>query len=177
MNEGSPTAVTRWLSAAAKAVALFGFTLPWLHVSVAGRPIVSATGLDLTTGTVVARLPIVGTVEGRVESVALPAVAVVLAAAGLAAVLSTNRRHGAGAGLILSALAALIIAGFVAYGIYVHLPLPLEQMNLIERLAHSFARKAVHAGSGSGFWLTMFALLAGMVFDWHILRGTRVPPK
>jgi len=166
-----------WLAAAARAVALLGFTLPWLQVTVAGRRLVSATGLDLAAGRVEVRVPIVGTVEGYAESLALPAVAGILLAGALAAGFVMSRRGGARAGLILSALAALVIAGFVAYGIYIHLPLPPEQLSRIERIADTIVREAVHVRAGPGFWVSMAAMIAAMLLDFTNLRRAAAPDQ
>jgi hypothetical protein len=177
MTETRSSNLLAWLAAAARAVALLGFTLPWLDVTVGGRRLVSATGLELSAGRVVVRFPILGTVEGHAESLALPAVAGVLLAGALAAGLVMNRRGGARAGLILSAMSALVIAGFVAYGIYVHLPLPPEQLSLIERVADTIVRETVHVRAGSGFWLSMTAMIAAMLLDFTNFRGAASPAQ
>jgi hypothetical protein len=160
------------VSAAQKALALLAFLLPWLTVSIGSRQVVSATGLNLAMGEIAVRVPFLGKVEGHGGPPALPLIAAaVLIAASLAASLVAGRRRGGLAGLVLSALALCMVIGFVAYGIYVRMPLPPEQMSLVERLGDTFVRQVVHVGSGLGFWLILFALIGGMVLDWSNLRG------
>jgi hypothetical protein len=160
------------LSAAARGAALLAFLLPWLHVDVGRREVVRASGLDLALGDIAVRLPILGTVE-RDGPPALPLiVAGILIAGALALFLLANPRRRAKTGLVLSALAMCVIFGFVGYAIYVHLPLPQEQMSLIERLSDTIVRQAVESRPGLGALVTPFALALGMKFDWNTLRET-----
>jgi hypothetical protein len=158
------------LSAAAKTAALLGFLLPWLHVDVGPREVVRANGLDLALGDIAIRVPILGTVEHD-GPLALPLVlaglVIILA---FALVLLPESKRSARAVPILSLAALSLVLGFVGYSIYVHLPVPPEQMSLIERIADGIVRQAVAVRPGIGFLVTAFAIAVGTKFDWTILR-------
>lgn len=158
------------LSAAAKTAALLGFLLPWLHVDVGRREVIRVTGLDLALGDIAVRLPIVGTVEGD-GPLALPLVLAGLAIIGaVAIVLLPESKRRARAAPIVSILALSLVFGFVGYAIYVHLPVPPEQMSLVERIADGIVRQVIEARPGIGFLVTAFALAIGTMFDWAVLR-------
>jgi hypothetical protein len=177
MTEDPPLRRLAFYAAAARAVALLGFLLPWLHVEVGQREIIRATGLELVLGDVAVRVPILGTVEHD-GPLAIPLVAAgFLITAALALVLDRNPRRRAKRGLVLSMIAMCLIFGFVGYAIYVHLPLPPEEMSMIERLADTIARQVVEARPGLGAVLTPFALAFGTKFDWNTLRDTAPPSQ
>lgn len=156
---------------------MVGFPKPWLYVDVGQREVVSATGLNLALGDIAVRVPVIGTIE-RDGAPALPLVAAgILIAATLALPFLANPRRGAKAGLVLSSLASCLIAGFVGYAIYVHLPLSPEQMSLIEQVADTIRRQVVGARVGPGCFVTMGGLAVGMMLDWSTLRDTRAPSQ
>ena len=173
----SPTPLAL-LAAAARTVAGLSYLLPWLTVSVGARLVVAATGLNLATGEIAVRVPILGSVESRDGPLALPLILAEIAiAAGIGASLVAGRRRGALAGLILSGLALCLIGTFVGYGLYTHAPLPPEQMDWIERIANSIVRQVVHVRAGIGFWLVASALIVAMLLDGANLRASKEGPQ
>ena len=178
MTEARSPNLLALLSTAAKTAAGISYLLPWLNIMVGSRLVVSATGLNLATGEIAMRVPILGTVETRDGPLALPLIlAQIFIVASIGASLIAERRRGALAGLILSGLALALIAGFVAYGFYISMPLPAEQMNLIERLADTIVRQIVHVRSGLGFWVALIALVAGMMLDTANMRSDGTPDQ
>jgi hypothetical protein len=185
-------AVDRLLAYArgAKVLALLAFLLPWVTVSCAGRQLYSATGTQLATGAIpIERLRAPGapapTETAQAASTLDPFVlgAALLIIVGLIASFVIARRRTAGiTGLVTSAVAA----GVIAYDILIRirgeamariregsgLPGPdapqLPFQNRMEEQAQRLSELIV-VEAGSGFWLTMFGLVAAVIVNWMIL--------
>lgn len=175
----------------AKGIALLGFLLPWVTVSCAGQPLLRATGLDMATGNVkpVERPGMRGGGNGLGDMMpsgsqvdVFVIIAAVLIVAGLVLSFVLARRRGAIAGMVASAAAALLII----YEVLIRLKgavaaafresaaanrgganSPLSQRDM-EQIAHM-----VSVDPGTGFWITLVALIAAAVL---FAMAARRPP-
>ena len=161
------------LARIAKVVALLLFVLPWVTISCAEQPLVTMSGVDLATGHVMMHNPMTGATEtpaGRERRRHLgdPRRALLILA-GLAASFLLKGRNG----LIANMAGAGLAAAALAYTVLVRIP----------HAAHagrSRCRRRPCTGGGPspeqiaqmiqvkvqiGFWLTLLALIAAIVFD------------
>ena len=159
------------LARIAKVLALLLFVLPWVTISCAEQPLVSMTGLDLATGHVMMHNPMTGATEsppGASGGDIWVILAALLIVAGLAASFLLKGKNG----LIANMAGAGAAAAALAYTVLVRIP----------NAAHSGSAGAagpaapggpspeqiaqmIHVEVEIGFWLTLLALIAAIVFD------------
>ena len=171
----------------AKAVALLCFFLPWVTVSCAGRPFVSASGMRLAIGRVATHNPMSGAMETHPGSVQIAVIlALLLLALALILSFSVSRRTAAKAGIAGSAAAAALIA----WEVLVHVPQRFEQ-GLREsppqpggfgQTFDSSMNGLIRVEPLAGFWLTLAVLATAVAINWMILQrasesGGPAPPE
>ena len=161
------------LARIAKVLALLLFVLPWVTISCAEQPLVSMTGVDLATGHVMMHNPMTGATEsppGANGGDIWVILAALLIIVGLAASFLLKGKNG----LIANMAGAGAAAAALAYTVLVRIP----------NAAHSGGAGAGPAGPAApggpspeqiaqmihvdveiGFWLTLLALIAAIVFD------------
>jgi hypothetical protein len=156
------------LARIAKIVALLLFVLPWVTISCAEQTLVTMSGVDLATGHVMMHNPMTGATEsppGSNGGDIWVIVAAVLILAGLAATFVLKGKNA----LIADMAGAGLAAAALAYTVLVRIP----------HSAHAGAAGPATPGGPSpeqiaqmiqikvqiGFWLTLLALLAAIMFD------------
>ena len=178
-NATEPTTLTRF-GRIARTVALLAFLLPWVTISCAGQTIASVSGVRLATGVVTIRNPVSGAIETHAGTanwaVLLSAMAILVA---LASSFLPARRMAAFLGLLLSAAAAIL----ATYAVMIDVPEQLaaglrdrtDSGDIGSSLTHS-VENAIHIDSGSGYWVTLLALVIAGVLDWRVQQRTRSGP-
>jgi hypothetical protein len=157
------------LARIAKIVALLLFVLPWVTISCADTTLVTMSGVDLATGHVMMHNPMTGASEsppgangGDIWVIA----AALLILAGLAATFVLKGRNG----LIADMAGAGLAAAALAYTVLIRIPHSAHAGNAAgpatpggpspEQIAQMIQVKIQ-----LGFWLTLLALVAAIVFD------------
>jgi hypothetical protein len=165
----------------ARTVALLGFLLPWITISCAGQTIASVSGVRLATGVVTIRNPVSGAIETHAGTanwaMLLSALAILVA---LALSFLPARRMAGFLGLLLSAAAAIL----ATYAVMIDVPEQLaaglrdrtDSGDFGRSLTHS-VENAIHIDSGSGYWVTLIALVIAGLLDWHVQQRTRSRPS
>jgi len=168
------------LARIAKVIALLLFVLPWVTISCAEQPLITMSGVDLATGHVMMHNPMTGATEsppGAQGGDIWVILAALLIVAGLAATFVLKGRKGLIADMAGAGLAALALA----YTVLVRIP----------GAAHSGAAgpagpvgaggpspeqiaQMIHINVQIGFWLTLLALVAAIVFDFLAMK--QAPP-
>ena len=168
------------LARIAKVIALLLFVLPWVTVSCAGTPLITMSGVDLATGHLTMQNPMTGAIEsppGANGGDIWVIVAAVLILAGLAATFVLKGKKGLIADMAGAGLAAVALA----YTVLVRIPNAAHSGSAgpagpstpgapsAEQLAQMIQVKVQF-----GFWLTLLALIAAIVFD--VLAMKRAAP-
>jgi hypothetical protein len=170
------------LARIAKVIALLLFVLPWVTISCAEQPLITMSGVDLATGHVMMHNPMTGATEsppGANGGDMWVILAALLILAGLAATFILKGRKGLIADMAGAALAALALA----YTVLVRIPKeahtgaagPAGPAGPVASGGPSPEQIAqmIHINVQIGFWLTLLALVAAIVFD--ILAMKRAP--
>ena len=156
------------LARIAKVIALLLFVLPWVTISCSGQELVTMSGVDLVTGHATMHNPMTGATEsppGMNGGDMWVIAAALLILAGLAASFVLKGRNG----LIANMAGAGLAAAALAYTVLVRIP----------HQTHAGAAGPTAPGGPSpeqiaqmiqikvqiGFWLTLLALIAAIVFD------------
>lgn len=159
------------LARIAKVIALLLFVLPWITISCAEQPLITMSGVDLATGHVMMHNPMTGATEsppGANGGDMWVILAALLILAGLAASFILKGRKGlmadmAGAGLAAAALAYTVlvrIPGEAHRGAAAPVGPAASGGPSPEQIA-----QMIHINVQIGFWLTLLALIAAVVFD------------
>lgn len=167
------------LARIAKLVALLLFFLPWVTVSCAEQPLLSMSGVDLATGHVMMHNPMTGATEsppGANGGDIWVIVAALLILAGLAASFVLKGKNG----LIANMAGAGLAAAALAYTVLVRIPTAAHSGNAAgaatpggpspEQIA-----QMIHVEVEIGFWLTLLALIAAIVFDLLAMKPAAAP--
>jgi hypothetical protein len=166
------------LARIAKVVALLLFVLPWVTISCAGTPLVTMSGVDLATGHIMMHNPMTGATEsppGANGGDIWVIVAAVLILAGLAATFVLKGRNG----LIADMAGAGLAAAALAYTVLVRIPNSAHASNAAGAAAPGAPSpeqiaEMIQIKVQIGFWLTLLALIAAIVFD--VLAMKAAPP-
>lgn len=159
-----------------KMVALLLFLLPWVTVSCAEQRLVSLSGLDLATGSVTVTNPMTGqstTPPGSGDPDMAVLIAALLIAATLIAGFVLKRRQGA-----LVSMAGLAAAGaLICYSVLYRLPERARESataDSAQGISEQQIADLIRVEVATGFWLTLVALLAAIVFTF--LARSQAPP-
>jgi hypothetical protein len=165
----------------AKTVALLCLFLPWVTVSCAGQRLASINGVSLMMGTATMRDPASGAAQTRSGSPEI-LMYLVLAAIGFAlfASFAWPRRKGATAALYACGAAVLLACAEVFVLIPQHLyqamarsqprpsPFGASLDTQFGTQMETGMSQVIRVEPASGFWLTVLALAAALVFNWMI---------
>ncbi|HEV2818656.1 MAG TPA: hypothetical protein VGW40_15710 [Allosphingosinicella sp.] len=166
------------LARIAKVIALLLFVLPWVTISCAEQPLITMSGVDLATGHVMMHNPMTGATEsppGANGGDIWVILAAVLILAGLAATFILKGKKG----LIADMAGAALAAAALAYTVLVRIPQEAHAGTAGTGAGGPAASggpspeqiaQMIHIDVQIGFWLTLLALVAAIVFDFLAMK-------